>query len=233
MTQRLLDLYCCAGGAAVGYARAGFDVVGVDLVAQPNYPYPFHQGDALGVLGSLLAGETVPFGERTYTLADFAAIHASPPCQDYSALKAVHGNEWPRLIEPTRELLEQTGLPYVIENVQGAPLRRDLTLCGELFGLGVIRHRWFELGRWSTVPLLHRPHRGRVAGYRHGTWYEGPYFAVYGEGGGKGTVTQWQEAMGIDWTAVRREVAEAIPPAYTRFIGGRLLDVLAPSPRVA
>lgn len=209
MKPRLLDLFCCAGGAGTGYSRAGFDVVGVDIVPQPNYPYEFHQGDALEYLA-----------EHGH---EFDAVHLSPPCQGYTALKAVHGNEWPMLIEPARELADRIGLPYVLENVQGSPLRRDLTLCGEMFGLGVIRHRYFELGYWAATAPQHKLHRGRVAGWRHGQFYDGPYFAVYGLGGGKGTVEQWQQAMGIDWTTDRHELAEAIPPAYTEFIGQQLL----------
>jgi site-specific DNA-cytosine methylase len=216
---RLLDLFCCAGGAGEGYARAGWDVTGVDVVEQPNYPHTFVRGDALAYLAE--------------HWRRFDAVHASPPCQAHSTL--TKGNRrragWTDghvdLIAPTRELLESTGLPYVIENVQGSTVRRDLTLCGEMFGLGVIRHRYFELGRWSMPQPPHRPHRGRVAGMRHGEWFTGPYFQVYGDGGGKGTVEQWQQAMGIDWTADRRELAEAIPPAYTRHIGAELLAAAA------
>ena len=207
--MRLLDLFCGAGGAGAGYQRAGFDVVGVDIHPQPNYPHKFVQGDALQYLAK--------HGR------EFDAIHASPPCQGYTALKAVHGNVWPLLIDPVRTMLDQIGRPYVIENVQGAPLRRDLTLCGEMFGLSVLRHRYFELGGWAALPPAHVPHRGRVAGWRHGEYFDGPYFAVYGNGGGKGTVRQWQDAMGIDWTDDRRELAEAIPPAYTEFLGGQLM----------
>lgn len=211
---RLLDLFCCAGGAGVGYSRAGFDVVGVDIAPQPNYPFEFHQADALDYLAEYWR--------------DFDAIHASPPCQTHTALtKGNRARGWTDghvdFITETRRLLNATGKPYVIENVQGAPLRRDLTLCGEMFGLGVIRHRYFELGNWSAVAPTHKPHRGRVAGWRHGKHFDGPYFAVYGDGGGKGSVAQWQEAMGIDWTDVRHEIAEAIPPAYSLFVGTQLL----------
>lgn len=235
---RLLDLFSCAGGAGVGYHRAGFEVVGVDIDPQPRYPFAFHQGDALAVLRRLLSGGQVAFESPRelgglhwdyYSLSDFDAIHASPPCQGYTALKAVHGNPWPLLIEPVRAGLDRTDLPYVIENVQGAPIRRDMTLCGEMFGLGVLRHRFFELGGWEGVAPEHVPHRGRVAGWRHGEFFAGPYFAVYGNGGGKGTVEQWQQAMGIDWTDDRRELAEAIPPAYTAFIGAQLLESVAVS----
>jgi DNA (cytosine-5)-methyltransferase 1 len=218
-----LDLFCGAGGAGVGYARAGHFMVGVDIAPQPSYPYKFWRFDALELLTRLLAGERFALkGQPARGLDSFDFIHASPPCQGYTALKAVHRNPWPLLIEPIRELLEQAGKPYVIENVQGAPIRRDLTLCGEMFGLAVIRHRYFELGGWSAAAPAHVPHRGRVAGWRHGTYYDGPYYAVHGDGGGKGSVAQWREAMGIDWTWDRHEIAEAIPPAYTEWIGERL-----------
>lgn len=230
---KLLDLFACAGGAAMGYLRAGFDVYCVDIDPQPNNPFPFHQGDALKVLRKLIDGGQIVFRSRgtvwleRYSLADFAAIHASPPCQGYTAMN--HGNhaDWPKLIEPVRELLEQTGLPFIIENVQGAPIRRDLILCGEMFGLGVIRHRYFELGGWAAIHPPHVKHRGRVAGWRHGVYYDGPYVAPYGNGGGKGTVEQWQQGLGIDWTSDRRELAEALPPAYTEFIGSQLIKELA------
>lgn len=208
---RILDAFCGAGGAGRGYQLAGFDVVGVDIVPQPNYVGEFIQGDAI---------------EFIYEHGhEFDFRHASPPCQASSALtKGTNkGYVYPQLIPDTRMALESIDGPYVIENVAGAPIRKDLTLCGEMFDLAVIRHRFFEFGGWdffhSLTQPVHRPHRGRVAGMRHGQWYEGPYFAVYGEGGGKGTVAQWQTAMGMDWTDVRKEIAEAIPPAYTRHIG--------------
>lgn len=211
---KILDLFCGAGGAGMGYHQAGFDVVGVDIAPMPNYPFAFVQGDALAYLA-----------EHGH---EFDAIHASPPCQASSALTkgTNRGKRYVNLIPATRELLATFAVPTVIENVQGSDLRRDLTLCGEMFGLGVIRHRYFEV----SVPVVqpaHKPHRGRVAGYRHGAWYEGPYFAVYGDGGGKGTVAQWQQAMGITWTSVRKEIAEAIPPAYTKCIGEQLVKELS------
>ncbi|ASZ75516.1 DNA methylase [Mycobacterium phage Kimona] len=203
----LLDLFCGAGGAAMGYHRAGFDVVGVDINPQPNYPFEFHQTDALFFLRR--------HGRR------FDAVHASPPCQSSSALtKGTNkGREYPDLIPDTREALAELEVPTIIENVQGAQMRRDLTLCGEYFGLGVIRHRYFELAGAHVPQPAHIKHRGRVAGYRHGKWYDGPYFAVYGDGGGKGTLEQWQKAMGIDWMTSKKELAEAIPPVYTEYIG--------------
>lgn len=212
---KLLDLYCGVGGAGKGYDLAGFEVTGVDLAAQPDFPFAFIQADAIEYLKD--------HGH------EYDVVHASPPCQASCALtKGTNkGMMYPQLIPATREALDACGLPYVIENVQGADIRRDITLCGEMFGLGVIRHRYFELGGWSMLQPLHIKHRGRVAGMRHGVWYQGPYFAVYGDGGGKGTVPQWQQAMGIDWTGNRRSIAEAIPPAYTRHIGDQLMIVLS------
>lgn len=151
---KLLDLFCGAGGASMGYHRAGFDVVGVDIEAQPDYPFPFYQGDALAVLHKLLDGHILGFrwpgtdGFTTWhTLGDFAAIHTSPPCQASTALtKGTNkGRDYVQLIPETRELLATTDRPTVIENVQGAEVRRDATLCGEMFGLDVIRHRYFEV----------------------------------------------------------------------------------------
>ena len=140
--MRILDLFCCAGGSAKGYANAGFDVVGVDVEPQPHYPYEFHQSDAL----------SFPFD-------GFDAIHASPPCQGYSVTRAMHqGKQHPMLIESTRARLVSSGLPYVIENVPGAPLQNPVTLCGEMFGLRVIRHRLFESNFYIPQPR-HAPHR--------------------------------------------------------------------------
>lgn len=214
--MRLLDLFCGAGGAGMGYRQAGFHVTGIDIHPQPNYAgHEFIQADALTYLA-----------EHGH---EFDAIHASPPCQASSALtKGTNkGRRYPNLIPATRELLASFDVPTVIENVQGSDLRRDLTLCGEMFGLGVIRHRYFEVDGFTVVQPVHVPHRGRVAGYRHGEWFEGPYFAVYGDGGGKGSVAQWQVAMGMPWTSVRKEIAEAIPPAYAEFIGAALMRHLA------
>jgi hypothetical protein len=229
--KRLLDLYCRVGGASEGYKRAGFTVYGVDIEPIDDYPFPHFWGDALTVIDILLAGGGITFsnGETLY-LTDFDAIHASPPCQVETALSKGTNKRlletYPNLIPPTRDRLELTSVPWVIENVQGSKVRRDLTLCGEFFGLEVLRHRYFELGGWSMAKPAHHKHRGRVAGYRHGEWFTGPYFAVYGDGGGKGTVAEWQRAMGIDWTANRKNIAEAIPPAYAEFIGGGLMTHL-------
>jgi hypothetical protein len=208
---QILDLFCGAGGAGMGYHRAGFYVVGVDINPQPDYPFDFVQGDALDYLAE--------------HWRNYAAIHASPPCQASTALTkgTNQGREYVNLIPETRRLLRATGLPRVIENVQGSDLRPDLTLCGEMFGLGVLRHRYFEVDGFNAAAPAHKPHRGRVRGWRHGTYYDGPYLAVYGEGGGKGSVAEWQAAMGIDWTDDRKAIAEAIPPAYGEHIGRQLL----------
>ncbi|MFG2872936.1 DNA methylase [Streptomyces sp. NPDC048338] len=217
----LLDLFCCAGGAATGYHRAGFDVVGVDIRPRPNYPFTFHQGDALDFLADLIASGEI---ER------FAFVHSSPPCQAGCALTVGTnrsqgwGGDHVDLVAPTRILLDASKLPYVIEQPNGrAEIRKDLTLCGEQFGLGVLRHRNFELGHWSVARPAHVPHRGRVRGWRHGEFFDGPYVAAYGNGGGKPSVPELQAAMGIDWTDVREELTEAIPPAYSQWIGAAYL----------
>jgi DNA (cytosine-5)-methyltransferase 1 len=129
----------------------------------------------------------------------------------------------PQLIPETRLELSCINRPYIIENTAGAPIRKDLTLNGDMFGLDVWRPRWFEYGGGFTCIQPdgpRKPLRGRVRGWRHGEWFDGPYVAVYGKGGGKASVTEAQEAMGIDWTDDWHELTEAIPPAYTRHIGG-------------
>lgn len=201
---RLLDLFCGAGGAGVGYWRAGFDVVGVDIAPQPNYPFEFIQGDALAV-----------------ELAGFDAIHASPPCQAYSwSARRWHDVPRAELLDPTRALLLASGLPFVMENVQGAPLLNPLTLCGTQFGLEVIRHRLFESNALLLAPGAPCRHVGTVG--------DGTYVTVAGHGGdnarGRGSRAAKRAAMGIDWmTDV--ELNEAIPPAYTEWIGRQLAAI--------
>ena len=208
----LLDLFSGAGGAAVGYHRAGFDVVGVDIEPQPDYPFRFHRHDALQFLKE--------------HARSFDAVHASPPCQHYCRTnRGNNGNHlaYPDLVADTRRALDRTALPYVIENVPGAPLHDPVTLCGEMFGLRVIRHRLFE----SNLPLLqpeHRRHRGRVHGHNHGVDYTGYYFTVAGHGGGAdGNFNDWKSAMDIDWITTKRALTQAVPPAYTELVGARLL----------
>lgn len=206
--MRILDLCCGVGGASAGYADAGHSVVGVDISSQPDYPYPFVMADVL----------TLPHE----FLREFDFIHASTPCQADCTLTAGtnRGRVYPNLTDSVRALIRDAGLPYVMENPPGrTSLRRDLVLCGEMFGLGVIRHRIFEFSHDVPPQPEHVPHRGRVSGWRHGEFFPGPYVAVYGDGGGKGSVAQWRTAMGIDWTWNRKSLAEAIPPAYTRYIG--------------
>lgn len=208
----LLDICCGVGGATRGYQLAGYRVVGVDLEAQPDYcGDDFVQGDGIAFLEQ--------HGHK------FDAIHASWPCQASTALtKGTNkGRTYPQLIPAGRVAMKATGRPWVIENVAGAPIRKDLMLCGETFGLGVLRHRFFEFADGVQPPTVtHKPHRGRVQGWRHGQYFDGPYLAVYGEGGGKGSVEQWQDAMGIHWTTDRKAIAEAIPPAYALAIAPHL-----------
>jgi DNA (cytosine-5)-methyltransferase 1 len=192
MKPRLLDLFCGAGGAAVGYHRAGFDVVGVDLAPQPNYPFAFHQADAMA-----------------FPLDGFDAIHASPPCQHYANVTRWTGqqDDHPALIAPMRERLRTAGLPWVIENVRTGELRNAVVLCGSQFGLPVRRHRYFESNAdlpWMRPPCQHRPddlafmHKAERA------------YAV---------------AMGVDWMT-NLESRQAIPPAYTEWIGEQLIRAL-------
>lgn len=223
---RLLDLFCGAGGAAMGYHRAGWDVVGVDNKLQPDYPFQFFLGDATDLVQDRMEGCFHFRGHSRPCLGHFDAIHMSCPCQGYTALTTgtnAGRTAQPKLVAQMREWADSAGLPYVIENVQGSDVRRDMTLCGEMFGLDVIRHRYFEISGFEGESPAHVPHRGRVKGWRHGEFFDGPYFAVYGEGGGKGTVAEWQDAMGMHWTDNRHSIAEAIPPAYTEHIGRQLL----------
>jgi DNA (cytosine-5)-methyltransferase 1 len=217
---RLLDLFCGAGGAARGYADAGFDVVGVDIKPQPRYPYEFHQTDALSILRGMLDYPT--FNGEMWRPGYFDAIHASPPCHDHTSLTSVAGTDgtgW--LLEATRELLIATGLPWIIENVPGAPMRADIVLCGAMFGLRTYRHRWFELSN-PMFPLLpeHPPHRVRTSTKkRRACWDAGMNISVTGDVG----TYVGRLAMGIDWMT-GNELSQAIPPAYTRFIGEQLLN---------
>jgi DNA (cytosine-5)-methyltransferase 1 len=218
---RILDLFCCAGGAGVGYQQAGFEVIGVDIKPQPNYPLPFIQTDALKLDPKFIAL--------------FDAVHASPPCQSYSDLAKRNGNadEWPRLIEPVRHMLIKTGLPYVIENVDGAPLLNPVVLCGTMFaGLRVLRHRLFEANFPIKVPAhgkhpkVHtfdkrKSHFGKTDDMRD---------FVQVTGGGNCSIAAARDAMGIDWMT-KNELNEAIPPTYTKHIGKQLVTYLAMTER--
>jgi DNA (cytosine-5)-methyltransferase 1 len=207
---RLLDLFCGAGGCSVGYHRAGFDVVGVDLKPQPNYPFEFHQADAL-----------------TFPLEGFDAIHASPPCQAHvKGLGAVNAKlgrsvKYGDLIPATRERLRAAGVPYVIENVEGAPLVNAVKLCGSSFGLAVRRHRLFESNVGILAPpCAHHLQTERkfwtsVSAHRGDDRYTSTVVQVYGNGGGS---EHWAAAMGIDWMD-KAGLTQAIPPAYCEHIG--------------
>jgi DNA (cytosine-5)-methyltransferase 1 len=213
---RLLDLFCGAGGAAVGYYRAGWDVVGVDIEEQPNYPFEFVQGDAFDFMLAWLRNA----GEH------FDAIHASPPCQAYSDLQKRTGRTYPKLIGHVRELLIEGGLPYVIENVEGAPLIDPILLCGTMFpGLRVLRHRLFESNVSLSAPAHPKPHPLVFTHDKRKAHYgqldqDTSYVQV--TGGGNCSVANKAAAMGIDWMT-GAELNEAIPPRYTEYVGRFLL----------
>lgn len=206
---KLLDLFCGAGGASMGYARAGFEVYGVDITPQPNYPFEFQQADALEILDEMLMR-----GDAD----GFDAIHASPPCQSFTAYRRKGhgvGDGYPNLIPQVRIALEDLGVPYVIENVLGSPLVSPVQLCGSSFGLDVRRHRLFESNAditpvpcdhsWQTPrfpPATNRTNLRRTV--EVGVW--------------RIPLDVQQKAMGIDWMTLR-ELSEAIPPAYTEHVG--------------
>lgn len=211
---RLLDLFCGAGGAGMGYSRAGFDVVGVDIRPQPRYPFRFVQADALN---------------PPFRLEDFDAIHASPPCQRWLSFtkapwmsEASRNRERPDCLTPIVDILERSGLPFVVENVPTSPLKHSVILCGSMFGLRVRRHRKFATNWWLAP------------GYcRHRE--QGPPIGVYGHGGpknpgGRGrrykNRAEASAAMGgMEWASLG-EIVEAIPPAYTEYIGRQLLAAI-------
>jgi DNA (cytosine-5)-methyltransferase 1 len=196
----MVDLCCGPGGAGMGYHLAGFEMVGVDIEPQPSYPFEFHQGDAL-----------------TYPLDGFDAVHVSPPCQHYANVTAWgHSHmrprdDYPDLIGPIRERLMETGLPYVIENVRTTALRQPTMLCGSAFGLRVIRHRYFETGGGLALPVLTPVcrHIGII-----------PF-----DHGGKYSESEFRTAMGCDWMGAH-EARQAIPPAFTDWIGRHLMAAL-------
>ncbi len=208
--MKLLDLFCGAGGAARGYADAGFEqIVGIDHKPQRHYPYQFVQADALEYLAK--------YGR------EFDVIHSSPPCQAYSTLRRAiqPQRDYPDLLGPTRNTLIMTGKPWIIENVRGAPLLQPVMLCGTMFGLRLFRHRYFETSMFLLGPPhqshralgLRAPRTSRVPG-------PGEVWSIYGHFSG---VKEAGIAMGIDWMN-RAELAQAIPPAYTEWIGRRILE---------
>lgn len=203
---RAVDLFCCAGGAAVGLNRAGFAIIdGYDIEPQQSYPYRFHLGNAL---------------DADLSKADF--VWASPPCQKHTAINHGKKGELECFIERTRAKLKAWGGPYIIENVPQAPLENPLVLCGSMFGLGVLRHRIFE----SNIPLRAPgpcAHKGNVA--------DGTYVSVHG-GGQRSTHKipyaqqrpRWEAAMGINWMNTRHELCQAIPPAYSEWLGRQVVE---------
>jgi DNA (cytosine-5)-methyltransferase 1 len=201
---RVLDLFCGAGGASAGYVLAGHTVVGVDINPQRHYPFEFHQADAL-----------------TFPLEGFDFVHASPPCQRYSsATPSAYRALWPDLVAPIRDRLESSGLPYVIENVPGAPLRVDVMLCGVMFGKPIARHRIFE----SNVALWaphHREHPSGLVTITGGGPCNLPARPGIGGRRCKPTADEARTIMEMPW-ATKAEMNEAIPPAYTMWIGMQL-----------
>ena len=206
----LLDLFSGAGGAARGYQQAGFCVLGVDVKPQPRYAgCQFHQADAM-----------------TYPLEGFDAIHASPPCQSYSRATPHRTRErHPDLVAPVRARLVGQPSPWVIENVELAPLQSWSVVCGSGFGLPIKRHRWFESNRMLMgAPCNHQGLPKTIPIFRHGVWYLSRFVNIYGTGGGEAR-DKWPAAMGIDWMT-NAELTEAIPPAYTHHIGKQLMASL-------
>ncbi|MFD7482548.1 DNA cytosine methyltransferase [Streptomyces mirabilis] len=214
---RLLDLFCCQGGAAKGYDDAGFDVTGVDKDPQPRYPFRFIQGNAITFV-------------REHG-AEFDFIHGSPPCQHDTECQRIQGNTHPDLIAPTRTALEATGRPWVMENVRGAvpKLRAPVMLCATMFGLENYRHRFFETGGGFTLPQPdHAAHTvpqakmGRPVPPGHYGQFVGNFSGV----------PLAREVLQVPWMN-RDGIRECIPPAYTEHIGQAALRMLAPALGVA
>ncbi len=212
---KVLDLFCGAGGCSMGYSQAGFEVVGVDIKPMPRYPFRFILGDALEVLV-----EMIESGE----IEEYSLIASSPPCQKYTNMGNVwKGKEYPDLVAATRTILIDTGLPYVIENVEGARdwLINPILLCGSMFGLRVYRHRLFECNPWLLMPP-HIAHQDSTPKAGRGTASPKGFISVAGH---FSNVEYAKEAMGIDWM-VRDELSQAIPPAYTQWLGCQMLEMV-------
>ena len=246
MKPKLLDLYCCEGGASEGYRRAGFDVYGVDLFedySQKRYPFPSAKMNALDALEKVIDGGWIIF-ERHFEglifesiVSRFAAISASPPCQRHSAgTRSGDRTKYPDLIGPTRKLLVETGLPYVIENVEGAPLENPVMLCGRMFGLSATdddgthlvldRHRMFESNVSLTAPEHPKHGDEQVAGVYGGARRD-KWEAKHVRGGGYVPPNKKvaQELLGIDWMTWKG-MHQSIPPAYTEHIGRQLMEAV-------
>lgn len=205
--MKLLDLYCGAGGSAWGYHQAGFDdITGVDIRNQPRYPFKFVRAHALTFLAR--------YGQ------EYDLVHASPPCQAFSVTKSLTNHDHPDLVSATREELTRQGRLYVLENVPGAPLVNPIMLCGRMFGLNLYRHRLFESN--LILPQPEHPAHGLVLTKLGRAPKPGEVMSVVGNfiGAGYGRLI-----MGIDWMTAK-ELSQAIPPAYTKFIGSTLYDLV-------
>jgi DNA (cytosine-5)-methyltransferase 1 len=222
----LIDFYCKAGGASVGYQHAGFEVLGVDIDPQPRYPFPFLQMDALTALDMLLAGERLTFSDGfDVLLGDVTVVAGSCPCQRFSRMtRTRHGDQaaaaHPDLIGPTRDRFQALDRPYIIENVEGAPLIDPVCLCGSMWPatFELRRHRIFECSFPVAAPgpCAHDAQTNVVGVYGHtGAGANRGRERARGRTNG---VADWRRAMGIDWMT-RDELAQAIPPTYTEHLG--------------
>ena len=201
--MKLLDLFCCCGGISKGFVDNGFECTGVDITDDHQYPYNFIQSDVFDL--------PLSFFE------EFDIIHASPPCQNYTWAASLHRNRgitYPDLVGRTRQLLNKIGKPYIMENVLGAPLRKDLVLCGVMFGLEVVRHRIFEILGFTVLQPSHIKHKPPLSN-RHSAY---PSVAGHGGHGYTCKFEDWKKAMGIDWVTKREHLTQMIPPKYSEYI---------------
>lgn len=223
-----MDLFCGAGGCAVGYSRAGFNVIGVDHKPQKNYPFEFFQADAMQVLGFLNEGGYIP-GTDIW-LENFSAIHASPPCQRFSVMTQCRpgiAETFPDLIDPVRQRLKASGLPYVIENVPKAPLIDPAQVCGTSFGMRIRRHRLFETNFY--LPSTTCKHDGYVMNPWNSKGGRRRMREHFGIPNGQQNPA-WRAEMGVEWMG-GHDAEQAVPPAYTQYVGKYLMDAIeVPSP---
>ncbi|MET9483514.1 SAM-dependent methyltransferase [Streptomyces sp. NPDC006638] len=208
---RVLDAFCCSGGMAMGFHLAGFDVVGVDIEPQPDYPFTFVQGDAIDYI-------------REHG-AEFDLVHGSPPCQAWTPLNAYNHKTYPELIAPARDAMRTTGRPYVIENVEAArsELRNPIMLCGPMFGLNLYRHRLFETSGFTPTPPPHTRHQALCSRNGYLPTNDRPFMTITGGRHSRAWQHAAAETMGTPWITTIRGVCEAIPPAYSEWIGHAFL----------